>query len=65
MIDGDLAFLGGIDLCESRWDDRRHLARNPPRISRGRPQKPYHDVQAYFAGPAVAGTLTDLFRERW
>jgi phospholipase D1/2 len=65
VIDGQLSFLGGIDICESRWDDRRHLMRNPVRISRGRKQKPYHDVQAYFTGPQIAGALTDLFRERW
>jgi phospholipase D1/2 len=65
VIDGWLSFLGGIDLCEARWDDRRHLAHNPARLSRGKPQKPYHDVQAYFSGRAVADDLTDLFRERW
>jgi phospholipase D1/2 len=65
VIDGWLSFLGGIDLCESRWDDRRHLARNPTRVSRGRPQKPYHDVQAYFTGRPMAETLADLFCERW
>jgi phosphatidylserine/phosphatidylglycerophosphate/cardiolipin synthase-like enzyme len=65
VIDGQLSFLGGIDLCEARWDDRQHLTRNRVRLSRGRPQKPYHDLQAYFVGPGVAGALTDLFRERW
>jgi phospholipase D1/2 len=65
VIDGRLAFLGGIDLCESRWDDRRHLANNRDRVSRGRKQKPYHDVQTYFSGPQVAEALTDLFRWRW
>jgi phosphatidylserine/phosphatidylglycerophosphate/cardiolipin synthase-like enzyme len=65
VIDGRLSFLGGIDICESRWDDRRHRARNPLRISRGRAQKPYHDLQAYFSGGEVAGALTELFRERW
>jgi phospholipase D1/2 len=65
VIDGQLSFLGGMDICESRWDDRRHLTRNPVRTSRGRAQKPYHDVQAYFTGPQMAGALTELFRERW
>ena len=65
VIDGRLSFLGGMDICESRWDDRRHLMRNPVRRSRGRAQKPYHDVQSYFTGPSVAGALTELFRERW
>ncbi len=65
VIDGQLSFMGGIDLCEARWDDRRHLTRNRSRLSRGRPQKPYHDLQAYFVGPGVAGALTELFRKRW
>jgi phosphatidylserine/phosphatidylglycerophosphate/cardiolipin synthase-like enzyme len=65
VIDGGLAFLGGMDICESRWDDRRHLADNPLRLSRGRPQKPYHDVQAWLAGRETARALEDLFSERW
>lgn len=65
VIDGRLAFLGGMDVCEARWDDRRHLAGNPVRLSRGRPQKPYHDVQCYFAGGSVPGVLEELFFERW
>ena len=40
VIDGHLAFLGGMDICEARWDDRRHLAENPVRLARGWPQKP-------------------------
>jgi phospholipase D1/2 len=65
VIDGTRSFLGGIDLCEARWDDRSHRLRNPSRLSRGRPQKPYHDVQGYFEGTEVAGALTELFRRRW
>jgi phosphatidylserine/phosphatidylglycerophosphate/cardiolipin synthase-like enzyme len=65
VIDGHTAFLGGIDLCEDRWDDRRHLADNPIRISRKKPQKPYHDVQAYIAGTEAVRHLTELFCERW
>ena len=65
VIDGQLSFLGGIDLCESRWDDRQHDAKNRQRTSRGRAQKPYHDVQSYFTGRPVADALTQLFRWRW
>jgi phospholipase D1/2 len=65
VIDGGLAFVGGMDVCEARWDDRRHLADNPLRLSRGRPQKPYHDAQAWLAGRETARVLEDLFRERW
>jgi phospholipase D1/2 len=65
VIDGVVAFVGGIDLCESRWDDRHHLEHNPLRTSQGRVSKPYHDVQAYLRGPEVAEVLTELFVERW
>jgi phospholipase D1/2 len=65
VVDGGLAFLGGMDVCESRWDDRCHLAVNPVRISRGRPQKPYHDVQVYLAGGEGPGVLEEMFFERW
>ena len=49
-----IAFLGGMDVCESRWDDRCHRGENPLRLSRGGPHKPYHDVQAYLAGADVS-----------
>ncbi len=65
VIDGKHAFLGGIDLCQSRWDDRQHLATNPARTHKGTPQKPYHDVQAYFTGSALNETLKKLFCDRW
>jgi phosphatidylserine/phosphatidylglycerophosphate/cardiolipin synthase-like enzyme len=65
VMDGALAFAGGMDVCEARWDDRRHLATNPLRLSHGHPQKPYHDVQAFVAGGDGPAALADLFVERW
>jgi len=65
VVDGTLAFVGGMDVCEARWDDRRHLADNPVRLSRGHRQKPYHDAQAWLAGREPARALEDLFTERW
>lgn len=65
VIDRDLSFLGGIDLCEERWDDRQHRHSNPLRLSQGEPAKPYHDVQAYFTGCEVADALRELFVDRW
>jgi phosphatidylserine/phosphatidylglycerophosphate/cardiolipin synthase-like enzyme len=65
IIDGALAFTGGMDVCESRWDDRKHEADNPLRVDhQGAPYKAYHEVQAALVGP-VAGVLTELFQERW
>jgi phosphatidylserine/phosphatidylglycerophosphate/cardiolipin synthase-like enzyme len=65
VIDGAIAFAGGMDVCNSRWDGREHLAENELRASPGgRPNKPYHDVQAWVSGPAV-GELERLFCQRW
>ena len=65
VIDGVVSFLGGIDICEARWDDRRHRVANRLRVTRGKPQKPYHDVQAYFRGPEIAAALGGVFCDRW
>ena len=65
VIDGRLSFLGGLDLCDHRWDDRSHKDPNPLRESRGTPHKPFHDVQAYLVGTAVAERLAELFVCRW
>lgn len=65
VVDGTHAFLGGMDVCEARWDDRRHRGENPLRTSRGGRHKPYHDVQAYLAGSEVTAALEDLFWDRW
>ena len=65
VIDGELSFLGGLDLCDHRWDTRRHLDKNPLRVSRGEPHKPFHDVQAYLVGREVGSRLGELFKARW
>jgi phospholipase D1/2 len=65
VIDGWLSFLGGLDLCDHRWDDRKHHDPNPLRVSRGAPHKPFHDVQAYLVGNEVAAELAQLFVCRW
>lgn len=64
-IDGRVAFVGGVDLCEGRWDDRLHLADNPLRQNHdGTRQKPYHDVMAHCSGPIVE-SLVRVFESRW
>ncbi|WP_437955141.1 phospholipase D-like domain-containing protein [Sorangium sp. So ce119] len=65
VADGELSFLGGLDLCDHRWDDRSHANKNPFRVSRGEPHKPFHDVQAYLRGREVARALTEIFTDRW
>jgi phospholipase D1/2 len=65
VIDDQHAFLGGIDLCEARWDERDHRTHNPLRRSRGRAVKPYHDLQAHLVGPEATGALREVFLDRW
>jgi phosphatidylserine/phosphatidylglycerophosphate/cardiolipin synthase-like enzyme len=65
VVDGALSFLGGLDLCDHRWDDRQHKLPNPLRVSRGEPHQPFHDVQAYVVGSDVGQQLAELFVNRW
>ena len=65
VVDGHVAFTGGIDLCENRWDDRDHEAHNEDRnTSLDHVYGPYHDVQAYLTGPAVSA-MVEILRWRW
>ncbi len=63
-IDRSIAFVGGMDVCDSRWDDRAHAAVAKDRCAHGRTYTPYHDVQAYVTGEAV-DILRGWFCERW
>jgi phosphatidylserine/phosphatidylglycerophosphate/cardiolipin synthase-like enzyme len=65
VVDGAVAFLGGLDLCSSRWDDRDHCADNSNRMNTDQSTYgPFHDIQSYHLG-SVAGKLAELFSERW
>jgi phospholipase D1/2 len=65
LIDGKLAFAGGMDICDCRWDDRDHPASSAMRCDTGRdPHGPYHDVQAVLTGPVIE-PLVELFEARW
>ncbi|HYQ43777.1 MAG TPA: phospholipase D-like domain-containing protein [Polyangiaceae bacterium] len=65
VVDGAVGFLGGIDICDARWDDCDHREHHPQRVNlAGEPCKPYHDVQAALTGDAVR-PLVDVFVERW
>lgn len=65
VIDGAVAFLGGLDLCDSRWDTRQHLKNDPRRIdTRDKPYKPFHDIQVGLVGPVV-GLIEQLFLDGW
>lgn len=65
VIDGHVGFLGGLDLCDHRWDVRAHRDEEPLRTSRGEPHKPFHDIQTYLVGREAAASLEELFVCRW
>ena len=44
IVDGRQAIIGGLDLDERRWDDRRH---------RQRANQTWHDISALIEGPAA------------
>ena len=65
VIDGALAFCGGIDLAGDRWDTPEHRDDEPRRCwPNGDPYAPRHDVMMMVDG-AAARALADLGRERW
>jgi len=65
VVDGRMAFLGGLDICSGRWDERDHRTVNPRRVNADQTSyPPFHDVQSYHVG-AVAERLTQLFKEQW
>jgi phosphatidylserine/phosphatidylglycerophosphate/cardiolipin synthase-like enzyme len=55
IIDGRVALVGGIDLCDERWDTPEHLYRDPRRslTGRGEHHGPYHDLAVQVTGPVV------------
>jgi len=65
VIDDAVAFVGGFDLAQRRWDTSSHAPDEPMRRdSDGKRYGPFHDVQALVDGD-VARALGDLCRDRW
>ena len=66
IIDDALAFVGGLDFAQCRWDTSRHSGRHPARVllNDNSPCRPFHDVQLMVGGP-VAAALAELARDRW
>jgi phosphatidylserine/phosphatidylglycerophosphate/cardiolipin synthase-like enzyme len=62
----DVAYVGGIDLCHSRRDDREHVGdpQSQPMAAAYGSRPPWHDIQVAIRGPAV-GAVEYVFRERW
>jgi len=65
VVDDRIAFAGGLDLAQGRWDTPEHRPHHPLRVfPDGRRCRPFHDVQMLVDdGAAVA--LGELFRDRW
>lgn len=53
VVDGMTAIIGGLDLDERRWDDRRH---------RQRANETWHDISARITGPVVADAAAHFAR---
>ena len=64
VIDERLAFAGGLDLTNKRWDTRDHKAGDPRRVSDKKPYPPFHDAMIAVDGEA-AQALLHVAEERW
>jgi len=65
IVDDAVAFCGGLDLTNRRWDTGQHRVSEPGRLdASGKPYKPFHDVQMMVDGKA-AESLALLARQRW
>lgn len=53
VIDEEVTIIGGLDLDERRWDDRRH---------RQRANQTWHDISALIKGPVVADAARHFAR---
>ncbi|HEX6956661.1 MAG TPA: phospholipase D-like domain-containing protein [Ferrovibrio sp.] len=65
LIDDKIAFLGGMDITQRRWDDSDHLPRNPLRRTVSDAiYPPSHDIQVVIDGPA-AEAIARIAAARW
>ncbi len=66
VIDDAVAFCGGADIGQDRWDTTRHQDDDPRReqAERGHFYPNRHEVMALVDGSAAAA-LGELFRRRW
>lgn len=64
VIDDKLAFSGGLDITNKRWDSQRHSPDDPRRSFDDAPYPPFHDVMIAVDGEA-AKELAELAHRRW
>ena len=63
-IDDKIAFCGGLDLTNRRWDTCEHLANDPRRTWNDLPYPPFHDMMSLVDGDAALA-LVEIARDRW
>jgi phosphatidylserine/phosphatidylglycerophosphate/cardiolipin synthase-like enzyme/uncharacterized membrane protein YdjX (TVP38/TMEM64 family) len=64
VIDDKVAFAGGLDITNKRWDTPAHAPGDPRRVFEEEPYPPFHDVMIAVDGEA-ARELAELARSRW
>jgi phosphatidylserine/phosphatidylglycerophosphate/cardiolipin synthase-like enzyme/uncharacterized membrane protein YdjX (TVP38/TMEM64 family) len=64
VIDDKLAFAGGLDLTNKRWDSPRHEPNDPRRTFEEEPYPPFHDAMIAVDGEA-AHELCKIAYKRW
>jgi phospholipase D1/2 len=64
LVDDAVAFCGGMDLTNRRWDTCDHLANDPRRTWNEAPYPPFHDLMSVVDGHA-ARALAEVARDRW
>ena len=64
VVDDRLAFAGGLDLTNKRWDSPGHTPGDPRRTFDDEPYPPFHDVMAAVDGDAATELLA-IAKQRW
>ena len=65
VIDDAMAFVGGLDLAQGRWDTPAHRPQDFRRVDfSGAFLPPHHDVQIAVSGQ-IAAALGEMVRKRW
>jgi len=66
VIDDSLAFSGGLDITNGRWDSSHHALDDSRRCDNDDEEipRPYHDVQIMVSG-SCAQELGEIARNRW
>jgi phospholipase D1/2 len=65
VVDDRVAFSGGLDITQRRWDTQDHMGHDPRRVDPGgHSYGPFHDIQICVEGE-IARALGKLVRRRW